>query len=70
MFLLIAEFIYNNCKNISTRYIFFKLNYRYNPTILFEKDTNLCSKSKLLNKLANKLKNLIIIYQKIFYYIQ
>ena len=42
--------------------MFFKLNCKYYLYILFQKDTNLCLKSKLVTKLANKLKNMVLIY--------
>ena len=47
---------------LATRYILFKLNYRYYLYILFKKYTNICSKFELADQLANKLKNLTIIY--------
>lgn len=62
--LLIAKFVYNNTKNISNRYILFKLKYRYYFYVLFEKNTNFYFRSKLANEIANKLKNLINICQK------
>lgn len=66
--MLIGEFIYNNAKNVIIWLIFFELNYKYHLCILFKKNINLCLKSKLINKLANKLKNLIIVYKKNFNY--
>ena len=42
MLLLMAKFIYNNAKNTSTGYTFFKLNYGYQPCIFFEKINNPC----------------------------
>ena len=36
--------------------------------MFYKKDINLCFKSKLANKLLIKLKKLIIIYKKNFYY--
>lgn len=38
-----------------------KLNYRYYSYVLFKKNINLYFKSEIVNELANKLKNLIII---------
>ena len=35
----IARFIYNNAKNTSTKFIYFKLNYKYLSSILFKKIT-------------------------------
>ena len=49
------EFAYNNAKNSATNYTLFKLNYGYNPYILFKKNTNLCSWSKTADNLSTKL---------------
>ena len=46
-----AEFAYNNTKNANTGYTLFKLNYSYYLRVCFEKNTNLCSKSKSADKL-------------------
>lgn len=48
----------------------FKLNYEYYFCVFFRKDINFYFKSKLANKLLNKLKNLIIVYYKTFYHTQ
>ena len=55
-----AEFAYNNMKNASTSYIFFEFNYSYHLQTSYKKDINPWSKSKSINKLATKLKKLII----------
>ena len=57
----IAELVYNNAKNGNIRHEFFKLNYRYYSYILLKKDINLCSRIKLVKKLANELKYLVTI---------
>ncbi len=54
-----AEFAYNNIKNISTGHIPFKLNYGYYPRVFFEEDVDLRSKSRSANELAEKLRELI-----------
>ena len=59
-----AKVIYNNIKNTSTRYLLYKLNYRYYLYIFYKNNINFYSKSKLVNKLAINIKNLIIIYKK------
>ena len=61
-----AKFTFNNIKNISTRYIFFKINYRYYLYILYKNNINLYSTFILINKLVVKLKNHITIYIKDF----
>ena len=53
-----AEFAYNNTKNANTGHTFFKLNCGFHPRASYEEDVNLRSKSKVLDKLATKLKEL------------
>ena len=50
-----AEVIYNNAKNASTSYIFFKLNYNYHLYIFFKKNINFYFQFKIANKLLAKL---------------
>lgn len=59
-----AEFVYNNIKNINTGYTLFELNYGYHPSVFFEDKTNLCSKSCLVNKLTKELRDLISVCQQ------
>ncbi len=49
----IAEFFYNNAKNISTGYTLFKLNCKFYPRVSFKKDIN----SQLRSRSANKLES-------------
>ena len=49
-------FFYNNIKDISINFIFFKLNYNYYLSIFFKNNINLYFKFYLANILANKLK--------------
>ena len=65
-----AEFVYNNVKNASTRHTPFKLNCGYHPCVFFEKDTNLCSQSKTAKELSSKLKELIIVCWKNLHHAQ
>ena len=53
------EFAYNNAKNASISYRFFNLNYRNFPCISYEKDFDLCLKSKTAEELSSKLQNRI-----------
>ena len=62
MTILIIKIIYNNTKNASINYIFFKFNYKYYFCIFYKKDFNLNLKLKNTKKLFFKLQNLIIIY--------
>lgn len=55
MFFLIAEFAYNNLKNISISYIFLKLNFNYHPNIYYKKEIDFYSKSKSADKLSIEL---------------
>ena len=66
--LLIAEFTYNNVKNLSIGHILFELNYGYNFRVFFDKDINLRSKSKLVDKLSTKFWKLITMCRKNLYY--
>lgn len=48
----------------------FKLNYGYYVCILFKKDINSYSRSKLLDQVISKLNNLSLIYQINLFYTQ
>ncbi len=50
-----AEFAYNNTKNASIDHTPFELDYGYYPRVFFEKDVDLCLKSRFVNKLAKEL---------------
>ena len=65
-----VEFAYNNTKNTSTDYTPFELNCDYYPRMLYKEEVNLCSKSKSINKLSAKLKELIIVCQENLYHTQ
>lgn len=60
---LIVKFAYNNIKNVSIGHIPFKLNCNYYLCVLYKKDVDSRSKSKSVNELATKLKNLITVYK-------
>ncbi len=63
-FLTITEFAYNNTKNTSTGHTSFELNYGFHPQASYKKDVDPCSKLKLVDELANDLRELITIYKK------
>ena len=56
-----AEFTYNNVKNTSNGYIFFKLNYSYQLQMLCKKKVNPHSMFNLADELWAELKELMII---------
>lgn len=60
--LLIAEFAYNNAKNVSTDYTSFEFNCGYYPKIFFKEDFNPCSRFYSANELAEELRELIEVY--------
>ncbi len=62
-----AKFAYNNTKNTSIGYTFFKFNCGFHSQVLFEEDVNSCSRSRLANKLADKLRELIEIVVRTFF---
>ena len=57
-----AEFVYNNAKNVSIGYILFKLNCRYHPRISFKKDVDFRSKWMSASELLSELQKLMSIY--------
>ena len=50
-----AEFVYNNAKNLSTGHMPFKLNSGYHSRISFKDNTDPHSQSKSADKLSTKL---------------
>lgn len=56
------KFSYQNIKNASIDYTFFKLNYEYHSYVSLKNKINLYSKSYLANQLAKKLGKPMIIY--------
>lgn len=68
MFVSITEFVYNNAINVSISHKLFEFNYEYLSLIFFEKEINPHLKSKSANKIAKKLKKLIIIWQQNLFY--
>ena len=65
-FVLMAKFAHNNVKNVSTGHTPFKLNCGYHLWTSYEEDIDLRSQSKSAEKLANKLKRLMIVCKKNF----
>ena len=59
-----AEFAYNNAKNVSTGHTPFKLNCGYYFRISYKEDISSCSKSKLPDKLLAELQELMTVCHK------
>ena len=68
--LSIAEFAYNNTKNISTSYTPFELNCGYHSRISYNEDVDPRSQSKWADKLLAKLRELMIICQENLHHTQ
>ena len=65
-----AEFAYNNAKNISIGHTSFELNYNSYLWMLNKDEVNSHSKSKSADKLSIKLRELMIVCQENLYYVQ
>ena len=61
-----AKFAYNNAKNTNTGYTPFELNYSFYFWAFYKKDINPWSQSKSANKLATKLRKLMIVCRENF----
>ena len=66
----IAEFAYNNSKNVNTSHTPFELNYGYYPQMLYKEEFDPRFKSKLVDKLLDKFRELMIVYCKNLYHTQ
>ncbi len=63
-----AEFVYNNAKNISTGHIPFKLNCGYYFKVVFKEDIDSHSRFCSTNELVEKLRELMeVCYQNLLY---
>ncbi len=61
-----AEFAYNNAKNVSTVHTPFELNCGYHPKVSFEEDVDPRSRSRSANELAEELRELMeVCYQNL-----
>ena len=65
-----AEFAYNNAKNVSTGYMPFELNCGYYLCVFYKKDINPRSQSKSADNLANKLRELMAVCRENLYHAQ
>lgn len=59
-----AKFAYNNAKNKSIGYTTYKLKCGYYLRIFFKKNTNPCFWYRTVDKLSEKLGELITVYRK------
>ena len=65
-----AEFAYNNAKNLSTSHRPFKLNCSYHSRMLYKEEVNPYPKSKSEDKLLAELRELMFIYQENLHHAQ
>ena len=65
-----AEFAYNNAKNLSSGHTLFELNYGYHPQMSYKEDVKPRSKSKSADELSTELKELIIVCQENLHHTQ
>ena len=65
-----AEFTYNNSKNASTGHMLVELNYGYHSQMSYKEKVNPRFKSKSVDKLLAKLRELIIVCQENLYHAQ
>ena len=56
-----AEFAYNNTKNVSTGHMPFELNFGYHPRMLYEEEVNFRSRSKSADELSAELRKRIFV---------
>ena len=66
----IAEFVYNNAKNLSIGHTPFELNCDYHPCVSFEKDTDPRSQSKSADELSAELQDLMTVCRENLYHAQ
>ena len=64
-----AEFAYNNSKNASTGHTPFELNCGYHPYMSYEEKVDPYSQSKSTDKLAEELRELMIVCCKNYHYV-
>ena len=62
--LLMAEFAYNNAKYASAGYTSFELNCGYYRYIFYKEDSDPRFRSKTINELTEKLRNLMAAYRE------
>ena len=65
-----AEFIYNNAKNVSTSHTLFELNCGYYLHMSYKEDINLYFKSKSANELLAELEELMTVCRENLYHAQ
>ena len=65
-----VEFAYNNAKNANTGHTPFELNCRYHPWVSYEENINHRFKSKLLDELSAKLRELMTVCQENLHHAQ
>ncbi len=59
-----AKFAYNNVKNANTSYLSFELNCSFYSQAFYEEDVDSYSQLKSVDKLANELRELMVVYKE------
>lgn len=65
-----AEFTYNDAKNVNTGFTFFKLNRNFQFKILYKENVDPHFRSKIVDELAVELRELISMCKKKLQYTQ
>ena len=65
-----ADFAYNNAKNINTGYILFELNFGFHLRVSYKNNVDRRSKSKTADKLVTELQTVISLYREYLQYNQ
>ena len=65
-----AEFAYNNSKNVSTGHTSFELNCGYHPRMSYKKEVDPRSQSQSADKLSKKLRELMVVYCENLHHVQ
>ena len=59
-----TKFTYDNTKNTSTMYMWFKPNCKYHLRVSYQETIDLRSRLKAADELVDKLRNLMSVYKK------
>ena len=65
-----AEFAYNNVKNVNIGHTPFELNYGYHSRMSYKEEVNFHFKSKSADELSAELRELMIVCQEDLYHAQ
>lgn len=59
-----AEFVYNNSKNVNRSHLPFEINCGFKPKVSYKYDVDSCSKSKAEDELGTELSEMTTILKK------